>query len=53
MLNIGNPLEIVSNVIDFEMFRNKLKSRLLNQNEKNNADAKPYDEVMMLQIIIL
>jgi IS5 family transposase len=53
MLNIGNPLEMVSNVIDFEMFRDKLESRLLNQNKKNNAGAKPYDVVMMFKIIIL
>ena len=25
MLTIGNPLEMVSNVIDFEMFREKLR----------------------------
>ena len=53
MLNIGNPLEMVSNVIDFEMFRDKLESKLLNQNKKNNAGAKPYDVVMMFKIIIL
>jgi len=53
MLNIGNPLEMVSNVIDFEMFREKLESKLLNQNKKNNAGAKPYDVVMMFKIIIL
>ena len=53
MLTIGNPLEMVSNVIDFEMFRDKLEPKLLNQNKKNNAGAKPYDVVMMFKIIIL
>jgi len=51
--NIGNPLEMISNVIDFEMFRHKLESKLLNQNKKNNAGAKPYDVVMMFKILIL
>lgn len=50
---IGNPLEMISNVIDFEMFRENLESKLLNQNKKNNAGAKPYDVVMMFKIMIL
>ena len=51
--NIGNPLEKLSSVIDFEMFRERLESKLLNNNKKNNAGAKPYDVVMMFKIIIL
>jgi len=31
---IGNPLEMTSNVIDLGMFREKLESKLLNQNKK-------------------
>jgi len=50
---IGNPLEMISNVIDFEMFRERLETKLLNQNKKNNAGAKPYDVVMMFKIMIL
>ncbi len=50
---IGNPLEKISLVIDFEMFRNTLETVLLNQEKKNNAGAKPYDVVMMFKIIIL
>jgi IS5 family transposase len=50
---IGNPLEMISEVIDFEIFRDKLESKLLNQNKKNNAGAKPYDVVMMFKIMIL
>ena len=50
---IGNPLEMISEVIDFEIFREKLESKLLNQNKKNNAGAKPYDVVMMFKIMIL
>jgi hypothetical protein len=35
------------------MFRERLESKLLNDNKKNNAGAKPYDVVMMFNIIIL
>jgi len=50
---IGNPLEAISKVIDFEMFRNTLEEKLLNTNKKSNAGAKPFDVVMMFKIIIL
>lgn len=51
--SIGNPLEKINKVIDFEMFRVKLESKLLNFNNRNNAGAKPYDVVMMFKIMIL
>jgi len=51
--SIGNPLEMIANVIDFELFRLKLEAKLLNQGKKSNAGAKPYDVVMMFKIIIL
>jgi len=35
----GNPLEMISKVIDFELFRSTLESKLLNTNKKNNAGA--------------
>jgi len=50
---IGNPLEAISKVIDFEMFRITLEDKLLNTNKKSNAGAKPFDVVMMFKIIIL
>lgn len=50
---IGNPLEKISTVIDFEVFRNTLETRLLNTEKKNNAGAKPFDVVMMFKIMIL
>jgi len=53
LLEIGNPLEKISNVIDFEAFRCTLESKLLNTEKKNNAGAKPYDVVMMFKIMIL
>jgi len=50
---IGNPLEAISKVIDFEMFRSTLEDKLINTNKKSNAGAKPFDVVMMFKIIIL
>jgi IS5 family transposase len=53
MTEMGNPLEKISLVIDFEFFRELLESKLLNTDKKNNAGSKPYDLVMMFKIIIL
>ena len=50
---IGNPLEKINEVIDFEMFRSLLETELLNTSKKSNAGAKPYDVVMLFKIIIL
>ena len=50
---IGNPLEMIGKVLDFEMFRSTLESKLLNTNKKNNAGAKPFDVVLMFKILIL
>jgi len=50
---IGNPLETISKVIDFEMFRYTLESKLLKSDKINNAGAKPYDLVLMFKILIL
>jgi len=51
--NIGNPLEMISKVIDFEMFREVLELNLVSVNKKNNAGAKPFDVLMMFKILIL
>ncbi|MCK5815416.1 MAG: transposase, partial [Flavobacteriaceae bacterium] len=50
---IGNPLEAINKVIDFELFRELLECKLLNTNKKNNAGAKPYDVLMLFKILIL
>lgn len=50
---IGNPLEMINNVVDFELFREQLETKLLNNNKKNNAGAKPYNVVMMFKIMVL
>lgn len=50
---IGNPLERLLQVIDFEMFRPILEDALLNVNKKSKAGAKPIDVVLMFKIMIL
>lgn len=50
---IGNPLEAISKVIDFEYFRPLLEEKLLNTNKKNNAGAKPFDVVLMFKIMLI
>jgi len=50
---LGNPLEKLHNVIDFEMFRAILEENMLNREKKSNAGQKPYDVVMMFKIILL
>jgi IS5 family transposase len=50
---IGNPLDKISTVINFEFFRPTLEAKLLNTQKKNNAGAKPYDVVMMFKIMVL
>jgi len=51
--SIGNPLEKIDKVIDFEYFRNILEEGVLNKDKKSNAGAKRFDVVMMFKILIL
>ena len=51
--SLGNPLEKLNGVIDFEMFRKELEENMLNTNKKSTAGCKPYDVVMMFKIILL
>lgn len=53
LAEIGNPLDKISKVIDFEVFRLSLENKLLNPAKKSNAGAKPYDVVLMFKILIL
>ena len=43
---IGNPLEKLDSVIDFEMFRSRLEESMVNHSTKSNAGAKQYDVVI-------
>ena len=42
---IGNLLEKLDSVIDFEMFRSRLEESMVNHSTKSNAGAKQYDVV--------
>jgi IS5 family transposase len=50
---LGNPLEKLHKVIDFEMFRPELEENMLNYDKKSNAGSKPYDVIMMFKIVLL
>jgi len=50
---LKDPLEKLSNSIDFEMFREPLKGIYQKANPKSKAGAKPYDYVLMFKILIL
>jgi IS5 family transposase len=50
---LGNPLEKLHKVIDFEMFRSELESNMLNHNKKSPAGCKPFDVIMMFKILLL
>lgn len=49
---MGNPLEKLSKVVDFEMFRNDLETALYKE-KFSNVGAKPYDYVLMFKILVL
>jgi IS5 family transposase len=53
LTKLGNPLEKLHKVIDFEMFRSILETNMLNLDKKSPAGCKPYDVVMMFKIILL
>lgn len=50
---IGNPLEKLDSVIDFEMFRSRLEESMVNHSTKSNAGAKQYDVAMMFKVMVL
>lgn len=53
LIKMGNPLEALSKVIDFELFRPSLEAGLLKQEKKSSAGAKPFDVVLLFKILIL
>jgi len=51
---LGNPLEKLSKVVDFEMFRPQLEEILHNkEKDYSKGGARPYDVVLMFKIIVL
>jgi len=53
LTKLGNPLEKLGKVIDFEIFREELEQNMLNHDKKNNSGCKPFDVVMMFKIIMI
>lgn len=49
----GNPLEFISGIVDFEMFRPVLEERLQTQERKNNAGRRPIDPVLMFKVMFV
>ena len=50
---MGNPLEQVSALVDFEIFRPTLEKTLLTEECKSAAGRKPIDVVLMFKVIFL
>lgn len=49
---LGDPLEVINQVVDWERFRPVLK-KALKKSRKNNAGRKPYDNVLMFKVLVL
>lgn len=49
----GNPLEFISRIVDFEMFRSILEERLQTQERKSNAGRRPIDPVLMFKVMFV
>lgn len=50
---MGNPLEFISGIVDFELFRPTLEAHLLNEERKSNAGRRPIDPVLMFKVMFL
>lgn len=49
----GNPLEFISSMIDFELFRLILESKLQPAERKSNAGRRPIDPVLMFKVMFV
>lgn len=49
----GNPWEFISKMIDFEMFRTILESKLQTSERKSNAGRRPIDPVLMFKVMFV
>ena len=50
---MGNPLEELVKVIDFESFRPQIEAVFEKQQRKSNAGRRPFDPVMMFKVLFL
>jgi IS5 family transposase len=53
LIKLGNPLEKIAKVVDFEMFRAELELNMLNHDKTSNAGAKPIDVVLMFKVLVI
>lgn len=51
--NMGNPLERLASLVDFEMFRPLLEDALVNKDCKSQAGRPRIDVVLMFKVIFL
>lgn len=50
---MGNVLDMISELVDFEMFRSTLESSLQTQERKSNAGRPPIDPVLIFKVMFL
>ena len=50
---IGDPLELLNKVIDWEMFRSTLNKAVVRKENTRKVGRPSYDVVMMFKILIL
>lgn len=50
---MGNPLEELKKVIDFEMFRTQIEQVFENHKRKSKAGRRPFDPVLMFKVLFL
>lgn len=51
--NLGNPLDALSRLVDFEQFRQTLESALFTGERKSKAGRPPFDCVLMFKVLFL
>jgi IS5 family transposase len=49
---VGDPLERLTQVVDFEVFRHQLKAAL-NRSDRSKGGRPPYDPVQMFKVLVL
>jgi len=50
--DLGDPLEVMNHIIDFEVFR-PVPDRALRRPDRRKGGRPPFDPVMMFRILIL
>lgn len=50
---LSKPLEMLSQCLDFEMYREKLESVLTKEDRRSNAGRRPIDPVLMIKVMFI